>query len=189
MFLCGSPRKEGNTNRVVKWVADTARDAGAEVEIVDVARIDFKSFGCNGCMACQQREEFGCVIDDEATAVINRMPEVDILVLATPIYAMGPTAQLKIVIDRMFSLLKFDTYPPRAAMKGVEYALIATAAGRMQDGLGLVDEMFRTSARFMHFPYESLLVPFAPWNPENMDKNEGVKKKAIAFGRSLAGVD
>ncbi len=28
-IVCGSPRKEGNANRVVAWVAEAARGAGA----------------------------------------------------------------------------------------------------------------------------------------------------------------
>ena len=42
VVLCGSPRKKGNTNRVVSWFAEGAGEAGASVEIVDTARLKYR---------------------------------------------------------------------------------------------------------------------------------------------------
>ena len=39
MILSGSPRKNGNTNTVVGWFIEGAREAGAEVELIDAASL------------------------------------------------------------------------------------------------------------------------------------------------------
>lgn len=188
MIVCGSPRKHGNTNRVVGWAADAARQAGAQVEIVDAARLDYKTNGCTACMSCQKSEDYGCVIDDEAKPIIARMPEADALVLATPIYWMGPSAQLKLLLDRMFSLFKLATFPPRCGLKDdVALAVIATGGGSMEEGLSLVENTFKATADYFKMPFESLLLPQAPQNPEDIESNADLKEQAAALGKKLAG--
>jgi len=186
MIVCGSPRKRGNTNRIVGWVAEAARREGADVEIIDAANLNYETHGCTACMECQKSEEFKCVIDDEATPILARMPQADAVVLATPVYFHGPTAQLKLLVDRMYSLVKFTSLPPLTPFRNTTFALIATGGGPMDDGLGVLDEAFRTMATSLGFPFESLLVPLAPANPEEIERNAALKEKAAALGRKLA---
>jgi len=187
MIVCGSPRKQGNTNRVVGWVADAAREAGAEVEIVDAPRLSYEALGCTACMGCRKSEEFRCVIDDDASPIIARMPEADVVALASPIYWLGPAAQLKVFTDRMFSLMKFVDTGIATPLKGTTFAVIATAGGGIDHGLGLFEQTWKAAAGFLGAPCESLLVPQCPQNPEELEKNADVKAQAAAFGRKLAG--
>ena len=187
MIVCGSPREQGNTNRVVAWVAAAAREAGAEVEIVDAPRLSYGSDGCTGCMGCQRSEEFRCAIDDEASPILARMPEADVIVLASPIYWHGPTAQLKRFTDRMFSLVKFPEGRPVTPLKDTTLAVIGTGGGGMKDGLDLFEQAWKTAAGNFQFPFESLLVPFAPDDPEKLEQNAELREQAAAFGRKLAG--
>jgi len=184
IILCGSPHKEGNTNTVAGWVAQGARGKGAEVEVIDAVALKYKVGGCVGCMGCQSSKEFRCVIDDEAGPIIARLPEADVLAFATPVYFYGPTAHLKRFIDRMFSLFKFSPDGKvRQAFHKTRVALIATAAGGLDDGLSLTEQLFRKIAAFSGKEMQSLLVP----NAEGADKEE-LRRKAVAFGESLARV-
>jgi len=187
MIVCGSPRKQGNTNRVVAWVADAARESGAEVEIVDAAHIDYATNGCTACMACQESDEFRCVIDDDASPIIARIPESDVLVFASPVYWLGPTAQIKLLLDRMYSLIKVKDEPFDTAIKKTAIALIGTSGGGREHGLGLLEETFKLAASMMQMPFDSLLVPFAPADPANVENNDELKSQAAEFGRKLAG--
>jgi len=188
MILCGSPRTKGNTNTLVGWVAEGAAEGGAQVEIIDAANLEYKTNGCTACMGCQKSEEFECVIEDEARDVLRRMGKADVLVFATPVYFFGPTAQLKLLIDRMFSLVKVNTADGsvRHAKEDPAYALVATAAGDMSDGLGLLEQTFDTLARFTGGRLEKLLVPNAPQDPAETASNGDLKNKALALGRKLA---
>ena len=187
MIVCGSPRKQGNTNRVAAWVADAARAAGAEVEVVDAPRLKLKTGGCIACMGCKKSDAYRCVIDDEATPILARMPECDALILATPIYWFGPTAQLKAFTDRMFSLVKFTDSGFTTPFTKTRFALIATGGGGSEDGLSLTEQMWKTSAGMVGFPLETLLVPNAPSDPAEIEKDADLKSRAAALGRKLAG--
>ena len=76
-----------------------AREAGHQVTRVDVDRLDIAP--CTGCVACGY--EGPCVQHDDMDALRKQILAADMLVLATPLYYYGMTAQLKTVIDRFCS--------------------------------------------------------------------------------------
>ena len=188
MILCGSPRAKGNTNTVAGWFAEGATAAGAEVETVDLAKMKLSANGCSCCMGCQKSDRYECVIKDAAQPILARMPKADVLVFATPVYFFGPTAQLKLVLDRMYSLYKFNetTSEFQSAIRHAKLVLICTAGDGKDGGLGLVDESFRIMAGFTGCQFDSLLVPNAPKDPKELGGNRQLREKAIQFGRAVA---
>lgn len=189
MILNGSPNEKGRTMTLVGWVADAAREAGGEVEIVDTTRLDCKVPGCTACMGCRKSDEFRCVFEDEASEVIARVPSVDVVVFATPVYFMGITAQLKRVIDRMFSLFKYSDEGGRRYAPGLRdtgLALIATAGGGEDNGLDLVRRNAEVIARFTGLGFRSLLVPNAHSEHGVNADNAELRERAGDFGRDLA---
>ncbi len=94
--ISGSPRRHGNTETLLDAVLDGARDAGAEVEKIILRSLDYAS--CQGCNACHRTGV--CIIEDEITPVFEAIARADILIVASPIYSMGITAELKGLIDR-----------------------------------------------------------------------------------------
>jgi multimeric flavodoxin WrbA len=189
MILNGSPKERGNTMTLVGWVAEAAREAGAHVEIVDTARLACKVPGCMACMGCRASGEYRCVVDDEAGDVIARIPSQDVVVLATPVYFMGFSAQIKRVVDRMFSLFKYDEEKRRTFAPGLtetSFALIATAGGGEDDGLDLVLRNAQAIAEFAGQGVRSLLVPFADSEHGVVADNAELRERAEDFGRDLA---
>ena len=189
IILSSSPRKNGNTNIAANWCAEGATAAGARVEQIDIARLNYKENGCISCFSCQMVEKYECAVKDDANPIMERLKEFDVLIFATPVYFMGPNAQMKLLLDRMMSLFKFDpeTEKFNTDTFGRPMALIATAGGDMNGGLSMLDDNFRAIAGFTKSPYDSLLIPNAPMDPEKLLSNEQVKQKAIAFGQKLAG--
>jgi multimeric flavodoxin WrbA len=189
MILNGSPRENGYTMTLAGWVADAAGEAGADVEIIDTTRLDCKVPGCTACFGCRKSDEFRCVFDDEASDVIARVPSMDVVVFATPVYFMGISAQLKRVIDRMLSLFKYDEEGGRRYAPGLRetgLALIATAGGGDDDGLDLVNQNVEVIARFTGLSFRSLLVPFSHSEHGVHPENAELRERAGDFGRDLA---
>jgi multimeric flavodoxin WrbA len=189
MVITGSPRKDGNTNTVVKWFVESARALGAEVEVIDAAHLKYKANGCTECMGCQKSDKYECVIKDEASEIIKRMPTFDAMILATPIFWFGPSAQLKLLLDRTFALAKFDpeTGEPmeNTSTRTKIMGLIATGGGGLDGGLQLLDDSFRIAAEFMHSRYESLLVPFAPMDPKDLAAKTDIRDQAKSLAQRI----
>jgi multimeric flavodoxin WrbA len=138
-------------------------------------------------MGCKKTDAYGCVIQDDAAPILNRMPECDAVVLATPVYWFGPTAQLKALTDRMFSLVKFTDSGYTTPFTKTRFALVATGGGGLDDGLIQVEQIWKTSAGAVGLPFEALLVPNAPSDPAAIENDADLKSRAAALGRKLAG--
>jgi multimeric flavodoxin WrbA len=188
MVLCGSPRKKGNTNTVAGWVVEGAKEAGADVEVIDVARLKSKNNGCIACLSCQKSDKYECAVDDDLKPVLARIPEMDVVVFATPVYFFGTNAQMKLLVDRMYSLIKIDPAKGRYEhnLGHIKWGLIATAGGDINPGLSLVEQTFKTIAGFIGSECSSFLVPNASMYSDEIKQNTDLRKKAVAFGRGLA---
>ena len=90
-------RKHSRTLKLVEAVLDGARQYGAETELVDICALDIRY--CLGCQTCYAEEK--CVHDDDVPDLLDTMGRADGIVLGSPVYMYGVTAQLKAVIDRM----------------------------------------------------------------------------------------
>jgi len=185
LIINGSPVKNGNTAILVNWFAGGARLKGAEVEIVNAALLKYKSNGCISCRKCQKIKEYLCVIKDEAQPVLAKMVQVDVIVMATPLYFYGPSAQLKLVMDRMFSLYKWDNKAGtmKTPLKGKTFVLIASAFEDV--GLDNLEKPFAITADYSEMKFVSLLAADAGESGE-VKKLAGIKEKTIAFGRKVA---
>lgn len=102
-ILNGSPRKE-NTAAMAEAFAEGAREAGHEVEILQVGKM--KINGCLGCEYCHTKGEGKCVQKDDMEKVIPAYMDSDMIVFATPIYYFDMTAQLAAAIQRVYCIGK-----------------------------------------------------------------------------------
>ena len=185
LVLSGSPKKNGNTATLVGWFAEGARAKGAQVEIVRTAFLKYKSTGCTSCRACQKLNKYECVVNDQVRPILEKMAKVDAIVMATPLYFFAASAQLKLVFDRMFSLYKWDNDAGtmKTILKGKTLVLIASAFEDV--GLDVLEKPFALTAKYTGMKFKSLLVPNAGVSGDIKNK-AGIRKKAIALGRSLA---
>ena len=108
----GSPRKNWNTDILLKKVLEGAASAGAETEMVYL--YDLKFSGCRSCMACKLKKEprpDRCVLRDELTAVLDRIREAEAVVLGSPIYFGEVTGEMRSFFERfLFQYLNYDDY-------------------------------------------------------------------------------
>jgi len=96
LAINGSPRKNGNTETVLDAFLKGVSEAGAEIEKIRLVDIEYKC--CRGCNACHKKGV--CIIKDNLTPIFDAISKADILVLASPIYSMTVTAEMKAFIDR-----------------------------------------------------------------------------------------
>src|SRR3972149_6465976 len=94
--IFGSPRQNGNSDILLNSAI-----RGVETNGVDIERIivrDLKIAPCNSCGGCWEKGV--CVIDDDMQKIYSRLVDADGIMVASPIYFMGVSAQLKAFIDR-----------------------------------------------------------------------------------------
>lgn len=103
LVLSGSVRRDGNTDLLVKAFADGVTE-GNQVEVISVA--DVKVNPCIGCNACFETEGNACVQKDDMTMIYQKLKEADTLIIASPVYFYGISAQLKAIVDRLHTPMR-----------------------------------------------------------------------------------
>lgn len=98
--LQGSPRTNGNTSILLSAFLNAAADIGAQTKYLDVAHMAIAP--CKECGICE-KQGF-CPIDDDMQQIYPLLRSADLVVMATPIFFYGATAQIKALIDRSQAL-------------------------------------------------------------------------------------
>ena len=105
IVLSGSPRKGGNTDLLVDAFVKGA-EKNNNVEVVSVA--DYKVNPCIGCNSCFDRQGHECFQQDDMRTVYDKLKCADVIVVASPVYFYGVSAQLKAIIDRLHTPMRND---------------------------------------------------------------------------------
>lgn len=105
VVLVGSMRKGGNTDLLAQAFSEGASKKNA-VEIVSVA--DYKIHPCIGCNSCFTREGNKCFQNDDMSVIYDKLKTADMVVIASPVYFYGISAQLKAIVDRLHTPMRND---------------------------------------------------------------------------------
>lgn len=105
IVLSGSPRKGGNTDLLVDAFVKGA-EKNNNVEVISVA--DYKVNPCIGCNSCFDRTGHECFQQDDMQIVYDKLKCADVIVVASPVYFYGVSAQLKAIIDRLHTPMRND---------------------------------------------------------------------------------
>lgn len=145
--IAGSPRRGGNSDILLDNALKGAEISGSDVEKITIR--DLKIAPCNSCGGCY--EDGVCVIDDDMQKMYPKLVDVDGIIVASPIYFMGVSAQLKAFVDRCqaFWARKYILHlPVREGGKIAHGFFIATAA--RNTGEGLFAGAIKTVKAFFH---------------------------------------
>jgi len=94
--ISGSPHRHGNTETLLDRFLEGAHEAGADTDKVVLKALQYSA--CRGCNSCHKNGE--CIVADDAIILYDRILDSDCIAVASPIYTMGITAELKGFIDR-----------------------------------------------------------------------------------------
>lgn len=113
LAINGSPRKNGNVELMLKAAEEVLKGRGVEVETLSLADRDVRP--CDACERCYKRR-WDCPIEDDGKAVLERMLVADGLLVGSPVYFGGVTAQLKALFDR--SIMAYQAFEFRNKVGG-----------------------------------------------------------------------
>ena len=94
--IAGSPRRHGNSDRLLDECLAGARAAGAEIDRLVVSAAGIAP--CRGCNLCSRDGK--CVVGDGMQDVYPRLDAADAIVVASPVYFATVPAVLKCLYDR-----------------------------------------------------------------------------------------
>ncbi len=102
VVITGSPRRKGNSFAMTDAFIKAAEEKGHTVTRFDAALK--KVGGCRACETCYSTGK-ACSFDDDFNTIAPAILEADAIVFTMPVYWYSIPAQIKGVIDRIFSLV------------------------------------------------------------------------------------
>ncbi len=170
VVITGSPRKNGNSFAMTDAFIGAAKAKGHTVTRFDAAlkKVD----GCRACETCFSTGK-ACTFNDDFNTVAPAILEADAIVFTTPVYWYSIPAQIKGVIDRIFSFVVGGR-----DIAGKECALITCCE---EDDMSVMDgvriPIERMAALNKWKMVGEVLIP-GVLNVGDIDKTEGCKKAA-----------
>jgi len=98
LFINGSPRKNGNTSAMLNTLLQKLDSRKFTFE--QIRLYDHQIGPCIDCRGCK-KNELKCIVNDDMQALYPKIESSEILIIGTPIYWFGPSAQTKLVLDRL----------------------------------------------------------------------------------------
>ena len=174
----GSPRIGGNTDVLLDRALAGAREAGAEVEKIILAQLEISP--CDGCDGCEADGE--CTQADDMVPLYDKIRQADGIILATPIYWWGPTAQMKTFLDRWYAIAR-DAVVDCLANKRV--ALIFAFGDDDPSTADPADAMFTRSMSYLNMPIVGR-VRASAWRRGDIYKSPEKLEEAHELGQTIA---
>ena len=177
--IVSSPRRNGNTDKLVQATLDGASAAGHKTKKINLNDLNFK--GCQGCNYCRAND--GCKEKDDLINVLNAIRSADAVVFGAPIYMGELNGEFRLFEDRMFSFIDASFH---SRLKPGKKAVIITsqsnpdakAFARPSDDL----------AKFLGmsgFNVVDILRMYGGNSPAAVNEHKDLLDKAKAIGKAL----
>ena len=164
VVITGSPRKDGNSFAMTDSFIKAAEEMGHTITRFDAAMM--KIGGCHACNSCFKSGK-ACIFDDDFNTIAPVILEADTIVFTMPVYWYSIPAQVKGVIDRLYSLLIGGK---DIAGKDCEESDLSVL-----DGVRIPIE--RTAALLNWNMVGEVLIP-GVLNPHDIDQTDGCRQAA-----------
>ena len=134
------PKEESTSIYLADRFTEGARSAGHEVFTFDAAHEE--THPCQGCDKCGM--DGPCIFkDDIENKLMPKMLEADLIVLTTPLYYFGMSAQLKVIVDRFYSRT--------GKLHGKKSIMMATAYNSADWTMEALVNHYETLVRYMEW--------------------------------------
>lgn len=178
LILTGSPRSNGNSDRMADAFIKGARSVGHEVIKFETSKKEIG--GCKACNTCWSKEE-PCSFPDDFDELAPLLEAADVIVFSTPLYWYSFPAQIKAAIDKMYAYMGESC---KRSLKIKESLLLVCGADedmKMFDGIAAT---YREIAHFMKWEDKGVLAVPRVNEIGDIEVTEALRR-AEELGKSL----
>ena len=186
--LEGSPRKAGNSHKLLDAVLAGAQKAGEAVESVHLR--DYRYDPCIGCEQCR-KDKICTRLNDGMTLLYPKIIEAKGLVLISPVHNYNVTAWMKAFIDRLYCFYDFNSDRPRGwssrlADQGRKAVIGAVAEQADKRDMGFTLDAMRMPLEALGFDVVEEISVFGIFDRGAVAKQADILEQARAAGQKLA---
>ena len=184
-ILMGSPRRNGNTNAILRPFSKQLEDLGCDV--ITEWLYDKHLKPCVACRECQKDwENPSCIQEDDMKGIFDKILACDLIVLATPVYSWYCTAPMKTVLDRLVYAMNkyYGNEKGPSIWAGKKVAIITTCGYSVEKGADLLEEGIKRYCKHSALEYVGILAE-RHLGYDTIFMDEEKEKRARSFAKSL----
>jgi multimeric flavodoxin WrbA len=172
--LVGSPRRGSNTDLLVNAILEGARESKHATEKVYLYNVNIAP--CVDCKACK-KGNYQCALKDDMQMLYPKLEEADVIVFGTPLYWYGPSAKMKLLVDRLRPFIASKK------LKGKK-AVLVVPSEEGADACNLTVGMFSLSFKYLEMNMVGVLLPKASELAEVKTQPQTLNE-AFVIGKNL----
>jgi len=181
LALNSSPRPQGNTTQLIEMVFDEIKKEDSTVETEIIQLNNKKINPCVACFKCMKNKDGKCIQNDDLNELIEKILDVDCLILGSPVYWASISGKMKCFIERTGMVCRANDY---SLAKKIGVPIIAV---RRQGAL----PVFSTMTYFFH-AMQMVMIGATYWNlgiglaPGDVQKDDEGKENMKSLGKNIA---
>jgi len=184
----GSPRKNGNSDLLLKQVLAGVSQENIECGLVQLRDVQFQ--GCIGCEKCR-KDKICTGLNDGMSLIYNEIISSKGLVLVSPTHNYNITSWMKAFIDRLYCFYNFQNTLPRAwssqlATQDRKAVIIAICEQENKKDMGFTLEAMRMPIEALGYQVIGEQTVFKIFAKGKVKKDSEALNEAFELGKSLA---
>ncbi len=186
--IAGSPRKNGNSDVLLRQVLKGVSHENIECGAIQLRDIQFQ--GCIGCEKCR-KDKICTGLKDGMSLIYSQIITSKALVLVSPTHNYNITSWMKAFIDRLYCFYNFENTRPRAwssqlADQGRKAVLIAVCEQETQKDMGFTLEAMRVPMEALGYQVIGEQAIFRIFDRGKVKEDTEGMEKAFTLGQNLA---
>lgn len=184
----GSPRKNGNSDVLLKQALNGVSREAIECGLIQLRDVDFQ--GCIGCEKCR-KDQICTGLNDGMSLMYSQVITAKGLVLVSPTHNYNITAWMKAFIDRLYCFYDFENTRPRAwssrlADQGRKAVLIAVCEQENKKDMGFTLDAMKIPIEALGYQVIGQQAVFRIFDKGKVKEDSKSLEKAFNLGRDLA---
>lgn len=186
--VAGSPRKNGNSDVLLRQVLKGVKQENMECGAIQLRDIQFQ--GCIGCEKCR-KDKICTGLKDGMSLIYSPIVTSKGLVLVSPTHNYNITSWMKAFIDRLYCFYNFKNTIPRAwssrlADQDRKAVLVAVCEQENKKDMGFTLEAMRVPIEALGYHVIGEQAIFRIFDKGEVKEDAGSMEKAFILGKKLA---
>lgn len=179
LVLTGSPRRNGNSDRLAEAFTKGAHAAGHNVMLFNAGRKEIG--GCKACQECWSKGE-PCIYRDDFDELTPLLEQADVILLSTPLYWFTLSAQILAPINRIYAYISDNCKRPLKIKESLLFVCGADEDLKIFDGAVAT---YKAILKYMKWEDKGILTVPSVQDKGDIDKTDALSQ-AEKLGRSIA---
>jgi multimeric flavodoxin WrbA len=184
----GSPRKNGNSDVLLRHVLAGVGQENIESNLVQLRELQFQ--GCIGCEKCR-KDKICTGLMDGMSLVYSKVISSKGLILVSPTHNYNITSWMKAFIDRLYCFYNFQNTRPRTwssqlANQNRKAVIIAICEQENKNDMGFTLEAMRTPIEALGYQVIGEQSIFKIFDKGKVKQDTNAMEKAFSLGKKLA---